>query len=152
MWNIRFGRIFIKMSITDLIASLALATSIISLGYQIYSNRSMLERDLYADVFRDYLMKSIPYSRNVLRIHDGRLHSYELQKCLSDLRRDILYFKFTNSVFYDTMNGIIIDIDELLVELANEDNENQVRMRMSEIDYKINQIYDEVSNIYIHGN
>ena len=50
------------------------------------------------------------------------------------------------------MNGIIIDIDELLVELANEDNENQVRMRMSEIDYKINQIYDEVSNIYIHGN
>lgn len=97
-------------------------------------------------------MKSIPYSRNVLRIRDGRLHSYELQKCLSDLRRDILYFKFTNSVFYDTMNGIIIDIDELLVELANEDNENQVRMRMSEIDYKINQIYDEVSNIYIHGN
>ena len=68
------------MSITDLIASLALITSIISLGYQIYSNRGMLERDLYADVFRDYLMKSIPYSRNVLRIRDGRLHSYELQK------------------------------------------------------------------------
>lgn len=140
------------METSDYISIIALLVSIGALVYQIYSNRNTIERDLYAAVFREYLMVRIPEGRNQLSIVDGRLHSQQLQQCLSDLRRDILYFKFNNTVFYKALNDIIINIDDLVVSINNEENERDIQSKLMEIDLLINGIYDEVSNVYVHGN
>lgn len=140
------------MEVSDYISIIALMVSVFALGYQISSDRYAIERDLYADAFREYLMVRIPEGRNQLKLVDGRLHSQQLQQCLSDLRRDILYFKFYNTVFYEALNNIIINVDELAVSINNEEDERAMQAKLSEIDLLINQIYDEISSVYVYGN
>lgn len=140
------------MQTSDFIAGLALVVSVIALAYQIYINRNMMERDLYADVFKEYLMVRIPEARNQLKLVNGRLTSQKLQKCLSDLRRDILYFKFYNSTFYKALDKIILEIDDLVVSINNESDMNSQREMMRRIDPLINSLYDEISRVYVNGN
>lgn len=140
------------MTCSDVIAIIALVVSILALVYQVRSNKNALERDLYSNAFREYLMVRIPEGRNHLHLTNGRVSSKTLQKCLSSLLKDALYFKFKNSVFYETLQSIILDIDDLVVSINNEPEEQEKTKKLKEIDYSINRLYDEISDVYIKGN
>ncbi len=138
-----------NIALTDAIAIGALCISILTLIIQIRTERASRRRSLFEETFRKYLVNDIPQARNEVEIVNGRWMTKKLQMALSQLRRDMLYFKFYNSSFYNRINAIILKIDDLVVE-ANNDSDKSARLPRN-LDYHINLLYDEITSVYFSG-
>lgn len=138
-----------NITLTDAIAIGALFISILTLIIQIRTERASRRRSLFEEAFRKYLVNDIPQARNEVEIVNGRWKTKKLQMALSQLRRDMLYFKFYNSSFYNRIDTIILKIDDLVVE-ANNDSDKSARLPR-DLDYHINLLYDEITSVYFSG-
>lgn len=138
-----------NITLTDAIAIGALCISILTLIIQIRTERASRRRSLFEETFRKYLVNDIPQARNEVEIVNGRWKTKKLQMALSQLRRDMLYFKFYNSSFYNRIDAIILKIDDLVVE-ANNDSDKSARLPR-DLDYHINLLYDEITSVYFSG-
>ena len=63
-----------------------------------------LKSNYYNKIFDAYLIEKIPAARKYIRFQNDRLvDTNELVNVLTDMRRDALYFKYSNKSFYNKL-------------------------------------------------
>ena len=156
----RFGKMCIEIiqkiwgllngiSLSDAIAFFALIVSFSALAVQIIFERKNRKRNLFADTFREYLVKKVPEGRSKVEKVNGKWKTKELQRVLSDFKKDILYFKYYDTSFYEKVCKIIIEIDDFVVD-ANNRNTDETYM-MQKMDALIHSLYDTITKAYFSG-
>lgn len=62
-----------------------------------------LEADYFSKIYQEYLMKKLPEARRLIRLNnDGKLCDTDsLIDELNNMRRDSLFFKYHDKIFYD---------------------------------------------------
>lgn len=122
----------------------AFVLSIIAMFQTKKINDINLSASYYSKIFEQYLIKKIPEARQYLWFNDaGNLsHIDSLSDVMADLKNDALYFKYNNPNFYDELGKKIDDLENYLMELANDcTNRDEQEEKMSEISIKIEIIY-----------
>lgn len=84
----------------------------------------------------ELLQKSIDFNKKT--VNDISINEFE--EYIGEFRRKIIVFKYINKKFYEKLNDTIIKIDEVLVLMI---------ARKENIEYKFEELYKLVENMYI---
>lgn len=137
------------------LASLIIA--IISLVISFFQNKKInslnLQSRYFEKIFDEYLIKKIPESRKYIKYHNDRLVDADrLIDTTDELKKDSLYFKYSNKEFYEKLKKNIDDLGVFLTACSNRnesDLDQQVK-NLLEIGEKIESIY-KLINKYSTG-
>ena len=137
------------------LASLIIA--IISLVISFFQNKKInslnLQSRYFEKIFDEYLIKKIPESRKYIKSHNDRLVDADrLIDTTDELKKDSLYFKYSNKEFYEKLKKNIDDLGVFLTACSNRnesDLDQQVK-NLLEIGEKIESIY-KLINKYSTG-
>lgn len=137
------------------LASLIIA--IISLVISFFQNKKInslnLQSRYFEKIFDEYLIKKIPESRKYIKYHNDRLVDADrLIDTTDELKKDSLYFKYSNKEFYEKLKKNIDDLGVFLTDCSNRnesDLDQQVK-NLLEIGEKIESIY-KLINKYSTG-
>ena len=134
------------------------SSTIISLGALIISaitvfhtqklNSVNLVSRYYEKIFDKYLINQIPRARNYMRYdrETNRLEDIgQMNDTLARMKKDSLYFQYSNKKFYDKLCELINELETLLGEYSNIAEPN----REKQIENESN-IGDKIENIYNH--
>lgn len=137
------------------LASLIIA--IISLVISFFQNRKInslnLQSRYFEKIFDEYLIKKIPESRKYIKYHNDRLVDADrLIDTTDELKKDSLYFKYSNKDFYEKLKKNIDDLGVFLTACSNrnEPDLDQQAKNLLEIGEKIESIY-KLINKYSTG-
>lgn len=144
-----------KLSFAAIIISiLAIGGSFFTVFWQGRQNASRQKIDLesvfYKDIYWDYLIKKIPESRDFVK-HNGvenRITGTDnIIDDLNNIRRDSLFFKFTDENFYEEICEKLQNLEDKYVKadkmiLAKYDQFN------IEVDQMLTEIYDIITSKY----
>ena len=79
-----------------------------------------LKSNYYNKIFDAYLIEKIPAARKYIRFQNDRLvDTNELVNVLTDMRRDALYFKYSNKSFYNKLKEITQKIEDYIMNCGN---------------------------------
>ncbi|MDT2872880.1 hypothetical protein P7H79_05790 [Lactococcus lactis] len=150
-----------KMSLDNKLAIWAIVISIlailVSAGTVIWQGcqeRKRQKIDLkslfYKDIYWEYLIKKIPESRNFVKhsaIENKITGTDKITDELNNIRRDSLFFKFTDKTFYDgicekleNLEDKYVKADKMILAKYNEFNK--------EVDIMLTEIYDMITSKY----
>lgn len=110
-----------------------------------------LEMEYYKTVFDEFLLEMIPQEREfVAYTVENRLdRKYkDFGKCLSDLKKKALFFKYHNLEFYRLLCSRLEELDEMLVIEAGKKNvgkEEQIKF-LFKLDGRIRDLYEVIFN------
>ncbi len=139
----------------SLIASLAaLVISGISIWVQkhtdIRNNELNLEAIYHNKIFQDHLIFLIPQARRRLRIPDNNIPvATDLINELKELRKDSLYYCYSNKAFYDKLVQVLDELEDFLVISEGKCfvGEDQTEF-FNKVQDKINAVYKCITDMY----
>lgn len=112
-----------------------------------------LEFDFYKEILGNHLIKSIPQARNSLCINKKTMTLSGESAFLDELallRKDILYFKYSNPHFHSSLKQLIQDLEDFIIEKSSTtfDAESK-KVFFQELQRRIELIYDTISKAYL---
>ena len=138
---------------SDILAFFALLISILAIVLECWrwarERKTSLELEYYKFIFDKFLVEEKKKKREyVFYSPQGGLDkSYkEFCKCLSDLKKKALFFKYHRSGFYRDLCGLLEEMDEILVIEGGKKQvgtEEQSRF-LFELDSKIMNLYETI--------
>ncbi|MDG4984413.1 hypothetical protein OGZ51_09685 [Lactococcus lactis] len=144
-----------KLSVAAIIISiLAILGSFFTVFWQGRQSANRQKIDLesifYKDIYWDYLVKKLPESRNFVQHNtvENRITGTDnIIDELNNIRRDSLFFKFTNENFYEeiceklqNLEDKYVKADKMILEKYDEFN--------LEVDEMLTEIYDMITSKY----
>jgi len=117
------------------------------------TSKITLESEFLKEIYIDYLIRKIPNGRGRITYNSERknLNSItELQTVLTNLRKDSLYFKFTDATYHKKLLLQISKLENLLMteHLADQDSFNDI---YEQINKSIEEIYTSMISKYTTG-
>lgn len=145
-----------------LINLITIVISLISLGCSIYIwkktddtqkqiNNINLESVIYLEIFKDFLIETIPSARNELFIDvDGKICEYDkIKDVLVDLKKQAIYFNYRYTSFYEELIHKVNEIENTIVEATSKKFVSiEKEKKLEEIDYKIKELYEHIIKGY----
>ncbi|MGF2154927.1 hypothetical protein [Lactococcus lactis] len=150
-----------QMSLDNKLALLAIGMSFLAIVvsgltamWQVFQERKRQKIDLnslfYKDIYWEYLIKKIPESRNFVQhsaIENKITGTDKITNELNNIRRDSLFFKFTDNEFYQEICKKLENLEDKYVKadkmiLAKYDEFNK------EVDILLTEIYDMITSKY----
>lgn len=143
--------IAIVISIISLIVSIVLARKQTKSSF--YINDINLEAELSKDTFKIYLTEKIPKAISNISFDGNRLTNIvELQDSLNSFRKDLVYFKYLDEVFYKDFKNAAQNLEDYIVENEGKTVENtDIANILQEIVEKIKVLYDVCRVKYKRG-
>ena len=146
----------------NLIDFITIVISLIALGCSIYiwkktdntqklMNNVNLESVIYLEIFKDFLIKTIPTARNEIYIDiDGKICEYtKLIDVLIDLKKQAIYFNYRYLSFYEELVLKANEIENIIVEATSKKFVSiEKEKKLKEIDDKIMQLYEHIIKGY----
>lgn len=99
------------ITVADILAIVAILVSIVTSCVTIKKERESARKDhelaLFGDIYKDYLINRFPVARSKLNISEEGVLSGtdDLINCLNSMRKDFLYFRYSDSLFYDRLKN-----------------------------------------------
>lgn len=143
-----FDLIPILVSIIALVVSIA--TTVITYRQAVKSQRLSLEAEYFCQIFKKYLVTSIPTARECIHFEDEKIANQdELCRVVNTLRKEAKYFRFTDSDFYTDLKTQLQEIEDYLVDCLNHhyDGERQAAF-FAGLDRLIESLYKRVTKRY----
>lgn len=137
------------LSIISIISSLVIAI------YEIVENRKInkisLESEYFDSLFKDFLLKKIPSTRIKIQFNsEGKLiDTEEFVSVLNEIRKDSLYFIYTDKDFYNELKYSLQDLENYILNEENNEliGEDQTTF-FNNVQEKITTIYDIMISKY----
>lgn len=130
-------------------ALVSLATVAFSVWQNVKKDRS-IQTEYFFKIVEDILVTEFPVARRSLLFDEKKgslFDSYmNLTDVITELRKKMQFFYFQDRTFYDEIDKILVDLDEMIVEEANKKNvsEKEQKIFLSEVDNRISMIYKEL--------
>ncbi len=138
--------------ILSIIAILVSIISFICTFYQANKHNTInLKSRFYEKIFDEYLTEKIPeamrkiyYDNNTNRLSDAD----NIRQVLSDLKKECLFFKYSDQKFYKSLIKLINDLEqEISNKLNNPESDNQAQSEnILKIGNKVGKIYKYILN------
>ena len=114
-------------------------------------NNINMRADYYHIIFDEYLIKRIPESHRYLRFDNNHLVDSEtIDETLSDLLKDIVYFKFNDNGFYMELKKSIEEIEDFILQCGNKTYVQEEQGKVFEsIAKRIEDLYALINNSFI---
>lgn len=135
------------------ISLFAACVSLVTVAFSVWQNvkkdRS-IQTEYFFRIVEDILVTEFPVTRRSLLFDEKKgslFDSYmKLTDVITELRKKMQFFYFQDRAFYNKLDGMLIDLDEMIVEEANKRNvsEKEQKIFFSEIDNRISKIYKEL--------
>lgn len=140
-----------NITITDILALVAIFVSIITWAVTAYKERKRAEKDhgmtIFGDIYKEYLVKRFPMARSKLHISEvGVLTGTDdLIECLNSMRKDFLYFQYADTPFFDGLKDKLQGLEDYLI-LAEEHPlaEEKAMNFLHHVDSSLSHIYEDV--------
>ncbi len=138
------------LSIISIIATVIIAT------YELVQNRKInditLEAEYFDFLFKESMLRQIPLSRAKL-VFDGNgklTGTDDLIEVLNSMRRNSIYFQYTDGTFYEKLKKQLQGIEDLLDETADKNvvAEDQTKF-FNELKENIETLYDLMLKKYL---
>ncbi len=130
------------------IAALAFIVSIISLVINHMQNKKLsslsMQARYYEKIFDEYLIDTIPISREYIKYIDNKLIDAErLNDTLDTMKKKSLYFKYNNDKFYKELIKTIENLQKKLADYSNvtETDQDKQYENIATIKEDITEIY-----------
>lgn len=129
---------------TLIISILAIIISIWSAVWTVWkNNKQNYNNFLYEDILKKKLHKELPSlihdAINISTKKADNTKISKLEKCIGELRKDILIFKYQKPIFYEKLDSILIKLDEQIVVINS---------RTENFDKKYEEITAEIKKMY----
>ena len=103
-----------------IVSIIAVVISIIAIGFELFGAQRIniinLKSSFYSKIYDDYLMYKIPSARNKILYNDNCVsQTDDLIDLLNEMRRNSLFFKYSDKKFY---NGLVEKLQKLENELV----------------------------------
>lgn len=137
------------MSLISLAISIVVAILESIRAYRI--SKTALEFELYKEVFKDHLIKLIPQARRCLCINKSMklTGAKELLDELKQIRKDMLFFKYSNPEFYRSIKGALQDLEDYLIDSTDITFSKETKKKfLSEVQSQLEDIYSIISKVY----
>lgn len=137
------------MSLISLAISIVVAILESIRAYRI--SKTALEFELYKEVFKDHLIKLIPQARRCLCINKSMklTGAKELLDELKQIRKDMLFFKYSNPEFYRSIKGTLQDLEDYLIDSTDITFSKETKKKfLSEVQFQLEDIYSIISKVY----
>lgn len=137
------------MSLISLAISIVVAILESIRAYRI--SKTALEFELYKEVFKDHLIKLIPQARRCLCINKSMklTGAKELLDELKQIRKDMLFFKYSNPEFYRSIKGTLQDLEDYLIDSTDITFSKETKKKfLSEVQSQLEDIYSIISKVY----
>ena len=110
-----------------------------------------LKSNYYTKIFDAYLIEKIPAARKYIRFQNDRLvDTNELVNVLTDMRRDALYFKYSNKSFYNKLKEITQKIEDYIMNCGNRNLEPEEQAGVFlEIHKMISELYSVIDEAHM---
>lgn len=112
-----------------------------------------LEFEFYKEIFENHLIKLIPQARNCLHINRTTMTLSGVDGFISELnqlRKDILYFKYSNPKFYSSLKRSIQDLEDFVIDSSATTFDTETKKDFfQEMQSKIEEIYNTISKAYL---
>lgn len=142
----------ISTTSSELIFSIiAILISVVSLFYSNRHNKINLESKYADDIFKEYILKKIPETRNKITHNGEKLNGTDdLIEVLNSLRKDSLYYSFHNKKFYEQLKKETQELEDILVESGNKLYSNDdFRSFLDSIEKHMTNIYKLIHDNYL---
>lgn len=110
-----------------------------------------VEFEFYRDIYKKYLTNTIPNARGLMFVDkNGKLQDAEqLVEALCAMRRDSMYFMYSNKTFYNDIKKKLQKLEDLLVESGDRvfDAQDKVEFELDVQKY-LEGIYELISKAY----
>lgn len=111
---------------------------------------SNMESDFYREIFFQFLSEKIPDNWYKIRYTDGKFSNLDyLILELNNLRKNILFFKFKDPSFYNTLFAKLQSTEDHLVEMGNPNASSQSYSNQEKLDNLLAEIYQFILNKYM---
>lgn len=115
-----------------IIAAISLAVSLLAMRQNRKINTTNLEAKYFEEVFREYIVKTIPNCVSKLEFDEDRLNSVykELNAIMMQMIRDSKYYAYAKRDFYLELQQMTMDLEDKLMECAAKkvsDRDEQVK-------------------------
>ena len=133
-----------------------LASTVLGIWTLYQSNKTSkitLESEFLKEIYIDYLIRKIPNGRERITYNpeSKNLNSItELQKVLTSLRKDSLYFKFTDASYHEKLLTQISELENLLMTEHLSDQDSFIKV-YQQINKSIEEIYISMISKYTTG-
>ncbi len=114
-------------------------------------NKINMNARIYNEIFDEFLIERIPKARTYLRFKDNKLvDSEQFSETLTDLLNTILYFRYADKKFYDSIHNQIVDIEDFVLECGNKQSFQEEQGRVfDQIQVKLEELYKIINDNYI---
>ena len=114
-------------------------------------NRINMNARIYNNIFDEFLIERIPKARTYLRFEDNKLvDSEQFSDTLADLLNTILYFRYADKKFYDSLHNQIEDIEDFVLECGNKQSFQEEQGRVfDKIQVKLEGLYKTINDNYV---
>lgn len=106
----------IIISLIALAISVLVAVNEYKRDYEI--NRTNLESVYFNEIYKEFLLKSIPNARKYIRFdNDGMLRDTEkMRDLLNQIRHDSLYYFYNDQYYYDSLKTKCQELEDFLLK------------------------------------
>lgn len=114
-------------------------------------SRINIEVDFFREIYKQHLIYTIPIARTKMYIGpDEKIHDAdELIKELNKIRKDSLFFKFKNKIFYDELKNSLRALEDFLVKSEDKEFDSNDRTNFDlEVEKNISKIYEVITKAY----
>lgn len=140
------------ITVADILAIVAILVSIVTSCVTIKKERESARKDhelaLFGDIYKDYLINRFPVARSKLSISEEGVLSGtdDLIDCLNSMRKDFLYFRYSDSLFYDRLKKHLQGLeDDLILSEENHFTKESATGFLHRVEQSIQQIYEDLS-------
>lgn len=110
-----------------------------------------LEADYFSKIYQEYLMKKLPEARRLIRLNnDGKLCDTDsLIDELNNMRRDSLFFKYHDKIFYKNIRSKLQNLEDKLTKKSDVMDGDEYAEFISELNEDLGDIYVTINNKYM---
>lgn len=141
-------------SLELVLSILAIVISVITAIAEYMWNKSInttnLEAEFYKDIYFEYLMKKIPQARQEIRYNNKKIEDIDkFVNVLNDMRRDSLFFRYKDKMFYDVLKKQLQDLEDYVTrESCDELDADEFVTFSNKMSEQIEQIYGSIMKKY----
>lgn len=137
------------LSVVSFVVSTTVA--IVAVVYSVTVNNTNLEAEHIRILYQKHIFEEIPSARRLVQFNgEGNLiGGGELKKAILELRKDSIYYKYTDNIFYNALKLACQKLEEYLIENTGKvlSGEDQADV-LNEIDRLIASLYSTINIKY----
>lgn len=141
-----------NITVTDLLAIVAILVSIVTSVVTGKKEKEHAKKEhelaIFGDIYKDYLVNRFPVARSKLHIsEEGVLTGTDdLIECLNSMRKDFLYFKYTDALFFDRLKGKLQSLEDCLILAEEKPLTEEIALEfLHHVELSLVHIYEDVA-------